>query len=113
MTRMKQAAASCSRAEVLSYDPRLSSDLGASMPLSLHRGATLGGSDALWQRTTIAGFVVNGEPALSGTLKAEFHYDFSVPNRREIGATPAKVCPSVVGEACAGDSASDSGGAWS
>ena len=98
MTRRKQAVASRDRAAVLSYDQVASSDRGASLAMSLSRGATSGSADALWQRTTMTVFVDNGEAAHGRTLEAEFGYSFRVLDGRAVGTPCARVSRSVIGE---------------
>ena len=83
----------------LGYDPDPSSEIGPSMNLSLSRGATSGGADALWRRETMAGIAANDDYAPGGGLEAEFGYGFSVLDGRAVGTPHAGVLLSDRGEA--------------
>ena len=80
------------------YDPAPSSELGASMGLSLSRGASGDGADELWRRTTMAGIEADDGHAPGGSLEAEVGYGFSVLDGRAVGTPRVGVSLSDIGE---------------
>ena len=81
------------------YDPHPSSALGPSLGLSVSRGATSGGADALWRRRTMAGIVGNDEYTPGAGLEADFGYGFSAFGGRAVATPSAGASWSETGEA--------------